>query len=332
MGYRVGDFGARPKDGVAMMVLLWLLSCDEDPTQLPVECSDAITYETVGQPFLRNYCTGCHASSLPVGKRYGAPLAVNLDTFSGAKQYSLRSYVRAVHLQDMPAGGGVSEIDRQRFTQWALCGAIGAEIETPTVEALDRVTSFVIYSSVVAGDSEGEVILRRIVDDNRAFSTEESLLREERYTVDEESVLFLGYQEWDLDGQEVSRVSWEPALVVVASSFPTDQIVDATIEMDGVEWTEEQDWMGIQDFQGLWEIDIHERDLMPLNTQLWNLDGEEWGWRTSTTVVLSSAYGNTVSDLSWESQQFVGPNLLNVTEPFPLNTNMEWVDLWMEER
>ena len=315
-----------------MMVLLWLISCDDGPTKLPVECSEAITYETVGQPFLRNYCTGCHASSLPVGKRYGAPLGVDLDTFSGAKQYALRSYARAVHLQDMPAGGGVSEMDRQRFTQWALCGAVGAELDTPTVVPLNRANSFVVYSSVVDGDFDGEIILQRFVDDDSASSPEESLLREERYKVEEDSMLFLGYQEWDMEGQAVSSVSWDPGLVLIAANFPTDQLVEATIEMDGVEWTEEQNWMGIQELQGLWEIDIHERDLEPLNTHLWNLEGEEWGWRTSSTVVLSSAYGKTVSDLSWESQQFVGPNFLNTTEPFPLNVNLEWIDLWMEER
>ena len=315
-----------------MMVLLWMLSCSEDPTELPVECSDIITYETVAQPFLRNYCTGCHASNLPVGKRYGAPPEVNLDTFSAAKQYSLRSYVRAVHLQDMPAGGGVSELERQRFTQWVLCGAKGTELVTPTVEPLPRTTSFVVFSNVIAGDVDGELILQRFLDDDRFSTPQERLLREERYRVANDSVLFLGYQEWDLDGNAVSQVSWEPPLMMMSLEFQTAQVVEATIEMDGVEWTENQEWMGIQELLGLWEVDIHEREGTPLNTHLWNLEGEEWGWRTSSTVVLSSAYGQTVSGLSWESQQFSGPDFEGIETPFPLGVDMGWIDLWMEER
>lgn len=315
-----------------MMVLLWLLSCGADPTQLPVECSDAITYETVGQPFLRNYCTGCHASSLPAGKRYGAPLAVNLDTFSGAKQYSLRSYVRAVHLQDMPAGGGVSETERQRFAQWALCGAVGTELDTPTVEALDRSTSFVVFSNVVAGNAENEVILQRFVDDDRFSTSQEHLFREESYRVLSESMFFLGYQEWTVDGEPVSRVSWDPPLILISPDFPTEQMVEATIEMNEAQWTENQEWMGIQEWEGLSDIDIHERDVAPWTIQLWNFEGEEWVWRTSSTVVLSSSYGKTVSDLSWEAQQFAGPDFVNSTHVFPLDVGMGWIDLWMEDR
>ena len=82
------------------------VSCQEGATQLPVECDDRITYATVAEPFLRNYCTGCHASKLELGNRFGAPVSVNLDTYADAKQWAVRSYVRAVHFQTMPPSGG----------------------------------------------------------------------------------------------------------------------------------------------------------------------------------------------------------------------------------
>ena len=120
--------------------MMWLLfACQEDVTQIPVTCNDAITYATVGDPFLRNYCTGCHSSTLPVGYRYGAPSSVNLDTYEGAKEWAVRSYVRAVHFEDMPPAGGITDVERQRFMQWAFCGAKGEPIDTPVVEAQERV-------------------------------------------------------------------------------------------------------------------------------------------------------------------------------------------------
>ena len=39
--------------------MMWFLfaSCQDDVTQIPVECDDRITYATVAEPYLRNYCT-----------------------------------------------------------------------------------------------------------------------------------------------------------------------------------------------------------------------------------------------------------------------------------
>lgn len=330
MVYSIGDFGPRSKDGVAMMWSL-LFSCAEEVTPLPVECSDTITYETVGQPFLRNYCTSCHSSSLPSGKRYGAPLDVNLDSYNSAKQFALRSYVRAVHFEDMPAGGGVSEPERQRFAQWALCGAQGSEVYTPTVEPESRVSSTIVFSNVVVGNSDAELVLERYLDDDRFSTPQQQLLREEYYRKGSDGLLFEGYQEWSPEGDLISSVSWEPALVIVDAEFSSTQTVTATIELNGASWTEEQEWTGLQEWQALWEIDIHERESNPLHTQLWNQQGETWGWRSSSVVVLSSAYGTTISDRTWASQQFSGPDFVDVTDPFPLNVDMGWIDLWMEE-
>ena len=82
------------------------------------------------------------------------------------------------------------------------------------------------------------------------------------------------------------------------------------IEMGDDAWTEEQSWVGVQQYQSLWELDIHERDTNPLLVHWWNAQGEEWGWRMSSDNVLSSAFGRTVSGLRWEGQQFTGPQQL----------------------
>ena len=79
--------------------------------------------------------------------------------------------------------------------------------------------------------------------------------------------------------------------------------------MDGDEWTEEQSWVGVQAYQALWELDIHERDTSPLLVHWWNEQGEEWGWRMSSDNVLSSAFGTTVSGPSLgESTVLTGPH------------------------
>ena len=83
----------------------------------------------------------------------------------------------------------------------------------------------------------------------------------------------------------------------------------------------------------LWELDVHERETNPLTTQWWNLQGEEWGWRTSEDKILSSAFGTTITELSWETQQFQQfsePPDIEGDIPFPLVSGISWSALWIE--
>ena len=117
--------------GAAMITLLTILSCKTDENTIVVDCDpNVVTYESVGQPFLRNYCTGCHSSHLTLDQRYGAPEHVNLETFDEATQWSTRSYVRATIDMNMPPNGGIPQEELDLFTRWALCGTPGEEVET----------------------------------------------------------------------------------------------------------------------------------------------------------------------------------------------------------
>ena len=106
--------------------------------------------------------------------------------------------------------------------------------------------------------------------------------------------------------------------------------VTATVSMDDATWEEQQVWTGVQGYQSLWELDVHERDPNPLHTQWWNEQGEEWGWRMSSDNILSSAYGTTIQGLQWEAMQFSGPDAIMTEAPFPLRVDDGWVDLWIE--
>ena len=311
------------------MIWLWF-ACQEGATQLPVECDDRITYATVAEPFLRNYCTGCHASKLETGNRFGAPASVNLDTYADAKQWAVRSYVRAVHFQTMPPSGGISDAERLRFKQWALCGAKGSETSTPEFESESRGTSRLIFSSF--GPYENGYILYRNIEDNDSIDPDNTLTRMEYYAFDGLESVFEGYEEWDTNGRQVSAVSFEPGLPMGLDNWQESLDVLVHIEMGEDAWTEEQSWIGVQEYQSLWELDVHERDTNPLLVHWWNAQGEEWGWRMSSDNVLSSAFGTTVSGLRWEGQQFTGPQQLGSESVFPMQENVVWIDLWLEWR
>ena len=311
------------------MIRLWLMACEEDVTEIPVTCNDSLTYANVGEPFMRNYCTGCHATKLPAGQRYGAPESVQLDTFAGAKQWAIRSYVRAVHFQDMPPSGGISDIERERFKQWALCGAKGEPTDTPTVEVQDRTTSRTILSMSIEGP-EDSVQLQRFIKDDSLIDPDGLLMRDEFYRVDGVRAEFVGYDEWDRDGMMISSVRFEPALPMTPEEWVEELTVTAIIEMDGSAWEETQNWTGEQQYLSLWDLDVHERDPNPLHTRWWNEQGEEWGWRMSSDNILSSAYGTTIQALQWEAMQFSGPDSIMTDAPFPLDVDDGWVDLWIE--
>lgn len=310
-------------------MILWLMSCQSEVVEIPVTCNDAITYETVAEPFLRNYCTGCHSSHLAGSSRFGAPAGVNLDSFQGAKNWAARSYVRAVHFQNMPPSGGVSQAERERFKQWALCGTKGQESNTPVIEPEQRVTSRTI-SSVIFGAEPNHYLLTRVIINEDWLSEGRLLIREELYRTEGINTFFEGYNEYTPEGTIISSVFFEPDLPLSPSTWVDELEVLVSIDYQGSNWTEIQNWHSIQEYQGLWEIDVHDREPNPLHTLWWNDQGEEWGWHTSSIKILSSSYGITIDGLHWESQQFFGQDHIESETSFPLGHDMGWIDLWIE--
>ena len=98
--------------------MIWLvlaMACKKDAeTPVEVVCDDsAVNYHTVGQPFLRTYCTSCHSAQLEGAARYGAPANVNLDTLRDARNFAARIRARSLDSNTMPPTGGMGiGIDR----------------------------------------------------------------------------------------------------------------------------------------------------------------------------------------------------------------------------
>ncbi len=88
-----------------------------------IECSDLVTYETVGEPFLLTWCTPCHSSTLSEEERQEAPLELNFDTYAGTFAELEEIFEEAVEGEDMPPAGGPTPEERQLFGEWIVCGA-----------------------------------------------------------------------------------------------------------------------------------------------------------------------------------------------------------------
>ena len=83
-----------------------------------------VTYASFGQPFLENWCRGCHSSQLPPAMRQMAPANVNFDSLDDVHTWSHDILTRAGgSAATMPPAGGPSEDERQLLVDWLGCGA-----------------------------------------------------------------------------------------------------------------------------------------------------------------------------------------------------------------
>lgn len=83
-----------------------------------------LRWENFGDPFLRNWCTGCHSSDLVGTERRSAPEGIDFDTVAGARRHRERIYLRAADgWETMPPVHGPSPEDRRRLGEWLACGA-----------------------------------------------------------------------------------------------------------------------------------------------------------------------------------------------------------------
>ncbi len=115
---------------IASGILLWVAtacssSTDDTGSSRASVCktSEDLTYQSFAGPFLLNWCTGCHSSSLGDDDRQEAPEDVNLDTLADVLYWSDRIELRLREARDMPPAGGLPEADRQAFLAWLECNA-----------------------------------------------------------------------------------------------------------------------------------------------------------------------------------------------------------------
>lgn len=124
---------------LALFALVAVAACSsEDTTTDPVvtegpwasleerPCPDAsfLTWENFGEPFMRSWCTGCHASTLPDSLRAMAPVEVDLDSRDAVVQHLERVWFRAADQNaTMPPAGGPGLAERELLGEWLACGA-----------------------------------------------------------------------------------------------------------------------------------------------------------------------------------------------------------------
>jgi uncharacterized membrane protein len=96
--------------------------CGSDPK---LDCnSSQLTYTAFGQPFMLNWCNGCHSSALPPGQRGDAPVNVNFDTLDDVHMWSESILMTAGPLRPtMPPAGGPTLDERNTLEAWIDCGA-----------------------------------------------------------------------------------------------------------------------------------------------------------------------------------------------------------------
>lgn len=110
----------------ACAIVVTLAACGADTsTTDPVACDDSIlTYKNFGEPFLLDWCRGCHSSNLSPMLRQGAPEPANFDDLDRVRSYAPLIVTRATGpTPTMPAGGGPSDEERALLAEWLACGA-----------------------------------------------------------------------------------------------------------------------------------------------------------------------------------------------------------------
>jgi uncharacterized membrane protein len=122
---------------VRLLTVAWiggalLVGCGDDgPAPTPDEmenpqpdCTKITppTYEQLLQGTL-SHCVVCHSSTLTGDARNGAPDGVNFDSYDAAKLVVQQAYGMVKgHYMPYPDGKGITNAERNRFYEWALCG------------------------------------------------------------------------------------------------------------------------------------------------------------------------------------------------------------------
>jgi hypothetical protein len=83
---------------------------------------DWMTWENVGQPYFKTWCTACHSSDLPEEKRQGAPMGCNLDTYADVVAWSPDIQAKLLAGTMPPTGTPPQDLEHA-VLDWLECGA-----------------------------------------------------------------------------------------------------------------------------------------------------------------------------------------------------------------
>ena len=105
----------------AFLLLSWF-GCDTEEVYViedtaSVDCV-SVSYANVGEPFMTQYCIGCHATMS--SNRQGAPIDVTLDTLDNVME-NIDTIHDEILLEEMPPSGGVTLGNIDLMLQWLNC-------------------------------------------------------------------------------------------------------------------------------------------------------------------------------------------------------------------
>lgn len=121
----IDDGGAgKLLDGAIVYLALWARPCPSD---------SALTYESFGKAFFKNYCLHCHSSARTGAERNNAPADVNFDTLDAIRERKDDIFDMAGDTNTlMPAAGTPpSAQERHQLGDWLACGARSADDPPP---------------------------------------------------------------------------------------------------------------------------------------------------------------------------------------------------------
>src|SRR5262245_53099420 len=122
---------------LSLVLVLVLAACgtdsmprgDDDANQpTPVDpdvCATSyLDYTNFGEPFVINWCRGCHSTDVPAAMRQKAPTDVNFDNLMQVRMWGERIATHATGaMPNMPPAGGPTEEERALLAEWLACGA-----------------------------------------------------------------------------------------------------------------------------------------------------------------------------------------------------------------
>lgn len=134
-----------PEVTLLAALLLLLPGCDDNKTDEPAPtpavdagmdaepggegdagpCDDPdLTWARIGEPYVLNWCTGCHSAALEAGRRSGAPVGIDFNTEADVLRQADRFLARATgDTPTMPPVGGPTEHERTQVEAWLRCAS-----------------------------------------------------------------------------------------------------------------------------------------------------------------------------------------------------------------
>ncbi len=300
------------------MVFL-LLACSNTPPvdtvagEPPIDCSTSTTWETSGQPFTLDYCTGCHSSHLSGEKRRGAPEGIDLDTLEGVRRHAERVSARIAD-GTMPPGGGPGAEEISAMREWVDCGTPGEPAPLPWSEFTIEGDAWTLlaWPRFSSDFPEGIVLYRE--------ENDEGALLVEWYLVDGDEAWLAGWED------ERRSVSYEPPLPIWRSESTWTATTTTTVTREDAQWNEEQTWTATR---GVAQVDPRVPDPDAVQIHLVEDRGDEHLWQLSSRKGTVSRFLTDESG-TWWTQQAAGDFGTDYGEAFPLLEDELWAEraLW----